>query len=89
MSAPCSRSASASPVRSTPTTSPKSPARPAATPASASSKTAASLAGVQAGRAGTFGYVVGVDRVGQAQALREHGADVVVEDLAELIEDDG
>jgi beta-phosphoglucomutase family hydrolase len=43
------------------------------------------LAGVQAGRAGSFGYVVGVDRVGQAEALREHGADVVVQDLAELL----
>ncbi len=43
------------------------------------------LAGVQAGRAGNFGYVVGVDRVGQAQALREHGANVVVEDLDELL----
>jgi HAD superfamily hydrolase (TIGR01509 family) len=43
------------------------------------------LAGVQAGRAGGFGFVVGVDRVGQAQALREHGADVVVKDLAELL----
>jgi beta-phosphoglucomutase family hydrolase len=43
------------------------------------------LAGVEAGRAGRFGYVVGVDRVGQADALREHGADVVVEDLAELL----
>jgi beta-phosphoglucomutase family hydrolase len=45
-----------------------------------------SLAGVRAGRAGGFGYVVGVDRTGQAQALREQGADVVVEDLAELLE---
>ena len=44
------------------------------------------LAGVQAGRAGRFGFVVGVDRVGQEDALREHGADVVVKDLAELIE---
>ncbi len=43
------------------------------------------LAGVQAGRDGNFGCVVGVDRVGQAQALREHGADVVVDDLAELL----
>jgi beta-phosphoglucomutase family hydrolase len=43
------------------------------------------LAGVQAGRAGKFGYVVGVDRVGQAQALRDHGADVVVKDLDELL----
>jgi len=44
------------------------------------------LAGVAAGRAGGFGYVVGVDRVGQADALREHGADVVVTDLAELLD---
>jgi beta-phosphoglucomutase family hydrolase len=43
------------------------------------------LAGVQAGRAGGFGYVVGVDRVGHAAALRENGADVVVDDLAELL----
>jgi HAD superfamily hydrolase (TIGR01509 family) len=45
------------------------------------------LAGVQAGRAGTFGYVIGVDRVGQADELRAHGADVVVQDLAELLPD--
>lgn len=44
------------------------------------------LAGVEAGHAGHFGYVVGVDRAGQAAALREHGADVVVQDLATLIE---
>jgi len=44
------------------------------------------LAGVQAGRAGNFAQVVGVDREHQADALREHGADIVVEDLAELIE---
>jgi beta-phosphoglucomutase family hydrolase len=44
------------------------------------------LAGVQAGRAGRFGYVVGVDRVGQSDALRAHGANVVVKDLAELLE---
>lgn len=43
------------------------------------------LAGVAAGRAGGFGCVVGVDRVGQADALREHGADVVVRDLSELL----
>ena len=43
------------------------------------------LAGVQAGRAGRFGFVVGVDRVGQAEALRTHGADVVVDDLADLL----
>ena len=44
------------------------------------------LAGVAAGRAGRFGWVIGVDRLGQADALREHGADVVVADLAELLE---
>jgi beta-phosphoglucomutase family hydrolase len=44
------------------------------------------LAGVEAGRAGGFGYVVGVDRTGQRDALAEHGADVVVDDLSELIE---
>jgi len=44
------------------------------------------LAGVAAGRAGDFGYVVGVDRTGQADALREHGADVVVTDLAQLLD---
>jgi beta-phosphoglucomutase family hydrolase len=43
------------------------------------------LSGVEAGHAGHFGYVVGVDRVGQADALRQHGADVVVTDLAELL----
>jgi beta-phosphoglucomutase family hydrolase len=43
------------------------------------------LAGVEAGRAGRFGFVVGVDRVGQADALRQHGADRVVGDLAELL----
>ncbi len=41
--------------------------------------------GVQAGRAGGFGHVVGVDRTGHAQALRKHGAHVVVTDLAELL----
>jgi beta-phosphoglucomutase family hydrolase len=43
------------------------------------------LAGVEAGRAGRFGFVVGVDRVGQAEALRAHGADLVVDDLAKLL----
>ncbi|HYK30594.1 MAG TPA: beta-phosphoglucomutase family hydrolase [Streptosporangiaceae bacterium] len=43
------------------------------------------LAGVEAGQAGGFAFVVGVDRVGQAAALREHGADVVVRDLSELL----
>jgi beta-phosphoglucomutase family hydrolase len=42
-------------------------------------------AGVAAGRAGGFGLVVGVDRVGQADALRAHGADIVVKDLSELL----
>jgi len=44
------------------------------------------LAGVAAGRAGGFGYVVGVDRAGQAEALKAHGADIVVADLAELLD---
>lgn len=43
------------------------------------------LAGVAAGRAGGFGLVVGVDRAGQADELRAHGADLVVTDLAELL----
>jgi beta-phosphoglucomutase family hydrolase len=48
------------------------------------------VSGVEAGAAGHFGHVVGVDRVDHAAALREHGADVVVKDLAELIcADDG
>jgi beta-phosphoglucomutase family hydrolase len=44
------------------------------------------LAGVAAGRAGGFGCVVGIDRVDQAGELREHGASVVVKDLADLLE---
>jgi beta-phosphoglucomutase family hydrolase len=44
------------------------------------------LAGVEAGRAGRFALVVGVDRVGQAVELRNHGADLVVTDLAQLLE---
>ena len=43
------------------------------------------LAGVEAGRAGHFGYVVGVDRVDQADGLLAHGADVVVQDMTELL----
>lgn len=43
------------------------------------------LSGVAAGRAGKFGFVVGVDRVGQADQLRRDGADVVVTDLAQLL----
>jgi beta-phosphoglucomutase family hydrolase len=42
------------------------------------------LAGVEAGRAGHFALVVGVDRVGQADGLSKHGADIVVKDLSEL-----
>lgn len=44
-----------------------------------------SLAGVEAGRAGTFGLVVGVDRAGQAGSLLDRGADIVVSDLGELL----
>jgi HAD superfamily hydrolase (TIGR01509 family) len=47
------------------------------------------LAGVAAGRAGAFALVVGVDRVGQADELRKHGADIVVKDLDELLGQDG
>jgi len=43
------------------------------------------LSGVQAGRAGGFALVIGVDRVGQAEALAANGADVVVQDLEELL----
>ena len=45
--------------------------------------------GVAAGRAGNFGFVIGVDRVGHADALKRSGADVVVQDLSELIEKKG
>mgnify|MGYP000849188468 FL=1 len=44
-----------------------------------------SLAGVAAGRAGGFGLVIGVDRTGQSNELMEAGADVVVDDLSELV----
>jgi beta-phosphoglucomutase family hydrolase len=44
-----------------------------------------SLAGVEAGCAGRFGLVVGIDRVGHAEALRKRGADIVVSDLGELL----
>lgn len=43
------------------------------------------LAGVEAGRAGRFGFVVGVDRTGQADDLLTAGADTVVTDLADLL----
>jgi beta-phosphoglucomutase family hydrolase len=45
------------------------------------------IAGVEAGHAGEFGLVVGVDRVDHAEELRRNGADVVVSDLAELLDD--
>lgn len=45
------------------------------------------VAGVSAGRAGDFGWVVGVDRLGHADALRAAGADIVVTDLGELLEE--
>jgi beta-phosphoglucomutase family hydrolase len=44
------------------------------------------LAGVEAGRAGAFGIVVGVDRVGRPDALLGSGADIVVRDLGELVQ---
>jgi beta-phosphoglucomutase family hydrolase len=44
------------------------------------------LVGVEAGRRGSFGFVVGVDRSGQAEALKARGADIVVSDLSELLE---
>jgi len=43
------------------------------------------ISGVQAGRAGGFGLVIGVDRKGDAKALWENGADVVVTDLGEML----
>jgi beta-phosphoglucomutase family hydrolase len=43
------------------------------------------LSGVAAGRAGGFGVVVGVDRVGRADEMLSHGADLVVSDLADLL----
>lgn len=45
------------------------------------------LAGVEAGRSGEFGFVVGVDRNGRSAELRARGADIVVGDLAELLEE--
>jgi len=46
------------------------------------------LAGVRAGRAGNFRRVVGVNRGQHREALRTEGADIVVDDLSELLEDD-
>ncbi|MBQ0826308.1 HAD family hydrolase [Streptomyces tagetis] len=59
-------------------------ARDLGVPASRAAVFEDALAGMDAGRLGGFGYVVGVDRVGQTDALYAHGADRVVEDLAEL-----
>lgn len=47
------------------------------------------VSGVQAGRAGDFGLVIGVDRKGDPDSLRENGARIVVEDLAELLPEGG
>ncbi|MDQ2846189.1 MAG: beta-phosphoglucomutase family hydrolase [Actinomycetota bacterium] len=47
------------------------------------------LAGVEAGRAGHFGLVIGVDHQHHADVLRAHGADIVVTDLAELLDAGG
>lgn len=44
------------------------------------------ISGVQAGKAGGFGLVIGVARAGEAEALRQAGADLVVADLAELVQ---
>ena len=43
------------------------------------------VSGVQAGKAGSFGIVVGVDRGGNREALLENGATIVVDDLSELL----
>jgi beta-phosphoglucomutase family hydrolase len=43
------------------------------------------ISGVQAGRAGGFGLVVGVDRRGEGELLRRHGADVVSDDLRTFV----
>jgi beta-phosphoglucomutase family hydrolase len=60
-------------------------ARRLGTPAARCAVFEDALAGVEAGRAGSFGHVVGLDRVGHREALLEHGADVVVDDLSELL----
>lgn len=46
------------------------------------------VSGVQAGRAGGFGLVIGVDRTGDPEALRAGGADIVVGDLGELLDEE-
>lgn len=45
------------------------------------------ISGVQAGRAGGFGLVIGIDHHGDKRLLKENGADIVVEDLAEILDD--
>lgn len=45
------------------------------------------IVGVQAGKAGDFGYVIGVDRVDHGDELRANGADIVVKNLEELVAD--
>jgi beta-phosphoglucomutase-like phosphatase (HAD superfamily) len=45
------------------------------------------VSGVAAARAGAFALVIGVDRGAGADALREHGADVVVRDLSETLDE--
>jgi len=61
-------------------------ARAVATPPEEAAVFEDALAGVEAGRAGAFGFVVGVDRMGQIDLLRRHGADRVVSDLADLLD---
>jgi beta-phosphoglucomutase family hydrolase len=61
-------------------------ARALDTPAASAAVFEDALVGVEAGRRGDFGFVVGVDRTGQAEALKERGADVVVSDLGELLD---
>jgi len=43
------------------------------------------ISGVQAGRAGGFGLLIGVDRKGDPESLRQGGADIIVRDLSELV----
>ena len=45
------------------------------------------VSGVQAGRAGGFGLVIGVDQKGKPEKLKQHGADIVVKDLAEMLDE--
>ncbi len=59
----------------------------AGVPVSAAAVFEDALAGVASGRAGNFGYVIGVNRTGQAEALKRSGADVVVDDLSDLLDD--